>query len=192
MSAAAPPIALLDACVLAPLILRESLLAAAREGLFRPRWSDRIEAEWRRAAAKEARGAPAALIDGDIALARAAHPDALVAGWEAHEGPLALPDWEDRHVLAAAIAAGAALLVTDNLRDFPKRTLAAHGMRPVGGDAYLTELLADAPEAMGRALARIEAMAPPEARAQGLAKLLKRGRLPRFAKAAARAGFASL
>lgn len=192
MSDAAPPpapaAALLDACVLAPLLLREALFAVAREGLIAPRWSDRIEEEWRRAAAKEARGLSEAMIEGDLALARAAFPGALVEGWEAHEGPLSLPDWEDRHVLAAAIAAGASLLVTDNLRDFPRRVLAEHRIRPVGGDALLAELAANSPQAMARALQRLRAAAPPEALADGLPMLLKRGRLPRLAKAAARAG----
>lgn len=185
-AASAPPVALLDACVLAPLIMREVLFAAAAEGLFRPRWSSRIEEEWRRAAGKEARGLSEAEISGDVALARARFPEALVEGWEDLEGPLSLPDWEDRHVLAAAIKAGASLLVTDNLRDFPRRALAEHGLRPIGADAYLTELAGGEPERMRNALDALRAAAPPQALEAGLPALLKRGRLPRLGKSAAR------
>lgn len=184
----APEIALLDACVLAPLIEREVLFAAAAEGLFRPRWSSRIEQEWRSAASREARGLDEAQISGDIALARLRFPDALTEGWEALEGPLSLPDWHDRHVLAAAIAARAQVLVTDNLRDFPRRALAEHRVRPVAADAYLAEFSAASPERMTAALAAVKSAAPPDAMADGLAALLKRGRLPRLAKAAARSG----
>lgn len=183
------PVALLDACVLAPLIEREALFAAAAEGLLRPRWSDRIEQEWRGASAREARGLSQAEIDGDLAVARSRFPDALVEGWEALEGPLSLPDWRDRHVLAAAIAAKATLLVTDNLRDFPRRALAGYGIEPIAGDALLASLMAREPERMAAALSALRAAAPPHALAEGLPALLKRGRLPRLAKAAARAGF---
>lgn len=181
---ATPPIALLDACVLAPLIMREVLFAAAAEGLFQPRWSARIEEEWAGAAAKEARGLTEAEIKGDLALARARFPDALVQGWEHLEGPLSLPDWQDRHVLAAAIKAEATVLVTDNLRDFPRRTLAGHAIRPIGADAFLVDLSNEHPQRMTAALERLRAAAPPDALASGLPALLKRGRLPRLGKAA--------
>lgn len=176
----------MDACVLAPLVLRETLFAAARQGLLQPRWSSRIEEEWRRAAGRESRGLSEAEIAGDLALARAAFPNALAQGWEALEGPLHLPDWEDRHVLAAAIAAQAEVLVTDNLRDFPRRRLAEHGVRPIGGDAFLCELAEAEPEKMAAALAALAAAAPPQALENGLPALLKRARLPRLAKRVAR------
>ncbi|MEM9725945.1 MAG: PIN domain-containing protein [Pseudomonadota bacterium] len=183
---AAPLLAVLDACVLVPLIVREVLFAAAAQGLFAPRWTTRIEEEWRGAALKEARGLPLEAIEGDLAVARLRFPDALVQGWEAHEGPLSLPDWNDRHVLAAAIAAGAAVLVTDNLRDFPRKRLAPHGVRAVGSDAFLIELSQTNGPALGRALAEIMAQAPSHAQTGGAPALLKRARLPRLAKAASR------
>lgn len=181
------PAAVLDACVLAPLVMREALFAFARAGLFAPRWSARIEEEWARAALKESRGLPEALVKGDITLANAAFPDARVLDYEAIEAGLALPDWNDRHVLAAAIAAPAPLIVTDNVRDFPKRALAEHGVERIAADPFLADC-ASAPSAR-QALEALAAAAPPEAMRAGLPALLKRGRMPRFAKAAARAGF---
>lgn len=174
--------ALLDACVLAPLIRREMLLAAARVGLFAPLWSARIEEEWARAAQKEARGLPEALARGDIACANAAFPSARVVGWEPREAALLLPDIHDRHVLAAAIEGGARLIVTENIRDFPKRALAKHGLTREPVEPFLLGLAEGAPDRFWRAVeAALEASPTPRAE---WAELLKRGRLPRLAKAA--------
>lgn len=180
-------IVLLDACVLVPLGLREMLLQAARQSLIAPRWSARIEAEWRAACLRRPDAPPAAVVDGDIALANAAFPQARVSGWEALEGPLSLPDWNDRHVLAAAIAAGAQTIVTDNSRDFPRRALAAHGLERETGDGLLWRLAGAQPEAMAAASAAYAAAAglPDEPAAR--AAHFKRIRLPRFAKALRRA-----
>ena len=44
--------------------------------------------------------------------------DAIVTGFEELIPSLVLPDADDRHVLAAAIRAGAQVIVTYNLKDF--------------------------------------------------------------------------
>ena len=54
-------------------------------------------------------------------------PDCLVSGYEGIEATLALPDPDDRHVLAAAIKCGAGTIVTYNLKDFPDHLLAPLG-----------------------------------------------------------------
>lgn len=180
---AVAPVALLDANVLVPTVLRLVLFEVAVAGVFAPRWTDRIEGEWRAAALKGPDAPPAALVDGEIALARARFPQARVTGWEAAEGPLSLPDWNDRHVLAGAIAAGATLLVTNNLRDFPRRALAAHGVTPEAPDPLLWRWCGEHPAEMAAAMTAFSAQLPPELTAEPLPKLLKRARLPRFAKA---------
>lgn len=177
------PVVLLDACVLAPPTLREVLLRAAGLGLFQPRWSDRIEAEWLSTSRKRASDLPDALHEGEIALARAKFPDALVTDWEKHEGPLSLPDWNDRHVLAAAIAAEADTLLTDNLRDFPKRVLAGHGITREAADPFLWRLTGEAPDQIAivaREFSELSGVALSDTPAH-----FKRARLPRFAKAVA-------
>lgn len=182
------PIVLIDACVLVPIATREIVLRLAREGAYRPRWSRRIEDEWRATARRRA-GADAvsaAAVDGEIALARATFPDAIVEGWEDLAETLSLPDWDDRHVLAAAIVAKAQILLTDNLRDFPRRRLSAHALTPESADAFLWRHVGEASEVVAAALAGYASALPPELKAAGLPAHFKRARLPRFAKAIAR------
>lgn len=176
-----PPRVVLDACVLVPMGTREILFQIARRGGFHPLWSARIEGEWRATAIKL--GAPgAAVVDGEIALARAAFPAARVEGWQAIEPTLSLPDWEDRHVLAAAIAGDAAMIVTDNLRDFPPRRLAVYGIARESADAFLWRLAGAAPDAVAAALESYRASAPADLISGGLRAHFKKLRLPRFAK----------
>ena len=104
---------LLDACVLYPTVLREILIGVAREGLYRPLWSARILEEWARAAARLG-PADEAIARGEVAALRAAFPQAEVAAQPGLEGRLHLPDPNDIHVLAAAIAAHADAIVTFN------------------------------------------------------------------------------
>ena len=54
--------------------------------------------------------------------------DCLVVGYEKLVPSLRLPDPNDRHVLAAAIAGSCDVIVTQNLRDFPKSCLAPYGI----------------------------------------------------------------
>jgi hypothetical protein len=52
-----------------------------------------------------------------------------------------LPDEDDRHVLAAAIAAEATVLCTSNVRDFPEAITSIFGIRVLTPDALLCSLL---------------------------------------------------
>ena len=119
----------LDACVLFPTVMREMLLGAAAAGGFAPVWSARILEEWARATRRLPEGAEA-VARAEIALLRAAWPEAEVAVDADLVERLSLPDPDDRHVLAAAIAGGAEVLLTLNRADFPTRTLARHGIAP--------------------------------------------------------------
>lgn len=67
--------------------------------------------------------------------------DCLVTGYDHLIDSLELPDPNDRHVLAAAIQAGASIIVTSNLKDFPRSELARHGIRPLHPDELLLSLL---------------------------------------------------
>ena len=59
--------------------------------------------------------------------------EALIAG-------LALPDGDDRHVLAAAIRCNANVIVTFNERDFPQEALAPYGIEVQHPDLFIDNL----------------------------------------------------
>lgn len=56
-----------------------------------------------------------------------------------------LPDPDDNHVLAAAVAGEASLIITYNLTDFPPARLQSHGVSVRHPDDFVCELLASHP-----------------------------------------------
>lgn len=130
---------LIDACVLFPSVLREILLGAAQKNLFTPLWSARILEEWRRAAQRLSPEA-GAVAATEILLLKARWPEAEVEAPQELQAQLFLPDLNDIHVLAAAIHGGADELLTANLRDFPTRVLAKHGIIRRDPDGMLLEM----------------------------------------------------
>jgi hypothetical protein len=63
--------------------------------------------------------------------------DALVTGYQDLIESLSLPDPDDRHVLAAAIRAGASAIVTYNLRDFPAAELDKYNIEAIHPDDFI-------------------------------------------------------
>jgi hypothetical protein len=63
--------------------------------------------------------------------------DCLVTGYESLIEAVTLPDPDDRHVLAAAIRAGADLILTFNLKDFPEEALRPYGIESQHPDDFL-------------------------------------------------------
>ena len=173
----------LDACVLYPTVMREVLLGAARAGLFSPLWSARILEEWRRAALKLG-PLGAAQAEGEIALVRAAFPQAEVPPAPGIEARLWLPDPSDIHVLASAIAGSADGIVTLNAADFPGAALAEEGLDRIDPAALMLGFLGRAPdavrgvtEAVRREAERLSGEAWP------IRKLMKKAKMPRLGKA---------
>ena len=68
-------------------------------------------------------------------------PDCLVTNYEALGPNLELPDPDDRHVLAAAIRAGAQSIITSNLKDFPREQLARYGVEAVHPDDFILSMI---------------------------------------------------
>lgn len=174
---------LIDACVLYPTVMREMVLGAARAGCFEPLWSARILEEWARAAVKIGPTGEAQA-RGEIALIKAAWPGAEVPAAPGIEQRLYLPDENDLHVLAAAIAGNAEILMTLNAKDFPRGTLAEEGVARVDPDSYLHGIWLARPEVMEATakavLAQAQALSGQNWDMRGL---LKKARLPRLAKA---------
>jgi hypothetical protein len=176
---------LLDACVMYPTVLREILLGVAKLGAYSPVWSERIVEEWARAARKIGpMGEPQAR--GEIALLRANWPDAWVSPRAGDEARLWLPDPNDIHVLAAAIASSADAIVTFNAKDFPRSTLSEEGVKRLSPDELLMEAWMAEPEGVAQAVGKVHAQACEMAGEDlALRALLKRARVPRLGKALA-------
>jgi predicted nucleic acid-binding protein len=138
--------ALLDTCVLVPSRARDVLLEVASTGVYRPLWSSEILTELDRTLRVLLTKRGVSPDESDAYLGRllrqmkATFPDALVRGWEPLVEATQLPDSNDRHVVAAALAGRADVIVTDNLADFPPASLAAPLTRQSLDDFLLDSL----------------------------------------------------
>lgn len=156
-------------------------LAAA--GVMQPCWSERILEEWARAAARNLGLEGELIARGEVALLRATHPRAMIAPDPALEAQLYLPDPADIHVLATAISGGADAILTFNLRDFPRREMAAHDLQAIDPDPYLCDIWANDPDLVAEVCAGVLArMNDLRAERSDLRTMLKRARLPKLAK----------
>lgn len=173
--------AVLDANVLYPTILREILTDPGVAALYQPLWSPRILAEWRHAAARLGPDQEA-VAGAEIALLTLRFPDAAMPDDGTRAIDLPLPDPNDRHVVEAALAAGASLIVTANLRDFPQRLMQPLGLRAIHPDAFLLDLHAQSPAPVAAAIRAARDKAEAMGGAMSVAQMLRRIRLPRLAK----------
>ncbi len=143
----APPVVLYDANLLYPFHLRNLLVQLGVNRLVAPRWTDAIHDEWIGTLVAAGRASRARL-ERTRDIMKRILPEADVRGYEHRVSALVLPDDHDRHVLAAALEAGARTILTFNTKDFPADTLAPFGMVARDPDAFLCELDAKDPEAM--------------------------------------------
>jgi predicted nucleic acid-binding protein len=111
-----PSIVVLDANVLFPFTLRDTLLRAAAAGFYQVRWSSQILDEMTRNLV--AKGTmPEASARRLRAVMEREFPEGEVKGYE-HLIAAMENDEKDRHVAAAAVKAGAQVISTSNLKDF--------------------------------------------------------------------------
>lgn len=130
-----------DACVLYPAPLRDLLMHLALSGLFRARWTNQIHDEWTRNVLANRPDLKPAQLERTRSLMNSAIPECLVTGYEPLIETLALPDPDDRHVLAAALRSSASVIVTYNLGDFSATVLSPLGVESLHPDAFFTRLL---------------------------------------------------
>ncbi|KQO53604.1 MULTISPECIES: PIN domain-containing protein [unclassified Methylobacterium] len=152
--------ALVDACTLAGALKRNLILSLAEAEFFRLRWSEPIMDETERAIAEilGRRG-----IEGADSAARRARAAMERAFEEANVGDFrpflpacdGLPDPNDAHVLAAALATRADVIVTDNLKDFPADILEPLGLDARSSDEFIADAITLNP---GKAVAAIQKM----------------------------------
>jgi predicted nucleic acid-binding protein len=130
--------AILDACVLFPAPIADASMSLHAAGLFAAQWSGRIDEEWIRGVLRARPELDGKLQRRRDAMRRAV-PDREVPplAYEPLTAGLGLPDKDDVHVLAAAIAGHADCIVTLNLKDFPADLLGKHGLEAIHPDDFL-------------------------------------------------------
>lgn len=106
----------LDANVLYPFTLRDTLLRVAAKGYYQLRWSEQILEETHRNLVEKA-GISEEQSQNLRNAMTTAFPDAMVTDFESLIESMP-NDEKDRHVAAAAVKANAQIIVTSNLRDF--------------------------------------------------------------------------
>ncbi|SHL68153.1 PIN domain-containing protein [Roseovarius litoreus] len=175
----------LDTCVIYPTVMRQMLLGVAARGVYTPLWSGRIVGEWLRAAEKlGVQGAEQAR--AEAAMLAASWPEAEVSYPMSLEARLWLPDAADIHVLAAAVAGSADVIVTLNVKDFPRNVLADEGISRADPDSFLHGIWQAQPDLVQAVADEVLAEANRlSGRTWEMRALLKKARLPRLAKAVA-------
>ena len=152
--------ALIDACTLVDTLKRNLLLTLAEAGFFRLRWSgpilDETEAAIDGILRKKGRTDAADRAKRARASMEAAFEDAMVTDFDIFLPAAAgLPDPDDAHVVAAAIKTQAAMIVTENLKDFPAAILVTLDMEAKSADEFIANTIA---LDEGRAVAAIRRM----------------------------------
>ncbi len=144
-----PPrfVVVLDANVLFPLTLRDTMLRAASEEFFQLKWSREILDEMERNLISTGTMLPEKAMRLRSTMERF-FPEALVADYE-HLIPAMQNDAKDRHVAAAAVKAGAQVIVTENLKDF---ALLPEGLEAQSPDEFLCNLYDLSPDQFVRML----------------------------------------
>ncbi len=137
---------ILDACVLIPASLRDTLLRAAERGMYRLHWSDQILAEVKRNLVKREM---TSFLEAQELIDEMSEffAEAFVRGFETLI-PCMTNDEKDRHVLAAAVMSRSQVIVTSNIKDFPSTALAPFGVEAQTPDEFLTHLFDLSPNYM--------------------------------------------
>ncbi len=129
----------LDTNIIYPIEIRDLLFWFAFFELFTPKWSSHIFDEWEKV--MKGKGVDQEEIKKRTNRANLAFPDALVTNYEPLIETLELPDAKDRHVMAAAIKTNANVIVTNNLKDFPKEYLSRFGLSAKSADDFITDII---------------------------------------------------
>ena len=181
------PVVFCDANVLYGSLLRDLLMWLGVRRNLRLRWTVQVQEEWtRNLLAHRPDLLPEQLVRTCEQMNRAI-PDALVpAGRE--EESYDLPDPADRHVLAAALACEAEVLLTFNIRDFPASAVPAE-LKVAHPDLYLTAYFQTHPQAVTAALRSLRAnLKRPPLSVTEVVEALKKAGLPQLAGALQQAG----
>ena len=167
--------AVLDTNVVYPVIIRDILFWFAYYDLYTPKWSDHIFDEWKKV--MKEKGVSEEEANKRMEKANMAFPDALVQNYKGLIDKLEMNDEDDRHVLAAAIVGRCDVIVTQNLKDFPRSILDQYGIVAEHPDEFLTNHLHLAPGLFCSAVRKVRARLkkPPYNAEEYLAILTQQG-----------------
>lgn len=146
------PRAVLDANVVVPAPLRDTLFRAAHQGLYDVRLSADILEEMRRTLVGK-QFASAALAQRLVTTIHGSFPRSIVTGYDQLVDQMP-NDVGDRHVLAAAVHCNADAIVTMNLRHFSEQLVRPLNVEIVSPDIFLLRLFEDHERLMIEILSR--------------------------------------
>jgi predicted nucleic acid-binding protein len=134
-------VAILDACVLFPLPLRDTLLRIAEKELYRLSFSQEILDETTKNLIDKNRMSEKKAIRYQEFMKRY-FPESIIEDYESLI-PLMTNDPKDRHVLAAAVKAKVDVIVTFNLQDFSAESLHPFDIKAQNPDEFLLDLFSN-------------------------------------------------
>lgn len=131
--------ALLDACVLYPVTIANLLMELAWRGVYAAKWTQEIDTEWIKSLKKDRPDLSDEKIKHRLNNMHKAIPDWEIPSTKYRKiiSALVLPDPDDRHVLAAAIAGHADCIVTTNIKDFPVHRTEEYGIEILHPDDFI-------------------------------------------------------
>ena len=174
---------LIDTCVLFPTVMRTILLEAVKSKHDNAFWSEKILNEWS-SSAKKIGELGQLQADAEISILRANWPNSIIGFSFELEESLYLPDLNDRHVLAAAIAGKCDAIITLNKKDFPRQILNRYGLIRLDPDYVILEYLEDDAPLIIKLAEGLLSEANRKFNGQWtIRQLFKEARLPRTAKA---------
>ncbi len=172
-----------DTSVLFPFSVMDLLLALSENAVHQVLWTEHLLEEWERVIVREHQRTPETAASV-VAAIRESFADCEIerASYEHLIDEMPGNDPDDRPHMAAAVAAGVDVLVTNNLVDFPAEALAEHGIRVVDPNTYLCELLGDETDELVAAFLRLasEKTRPPRT-PEDLLQALRRAGVGTFA-----------
>lgn len=145
---------LLDTATLLPPLLRDFILTCAEADFYKAYWSDDILIELKRHLIADLKASERGA-DGLIAQMKnaKAFENSLIPRSDYIQLIANMTnDPKDYHVLAAAVAVGAELIVTPNIKDFPKQALEPYGIAVFTPDEFLLELFDRDPGKINRVI----------------------------------------
>jgi hypothetical protein len=134
-------VALLDANILYPAPIRDYMLRLAGLNLFKPKWTNEIQEEWIRSLLRNRPDLNRLSLELTRDAMNSAFPDATIEDYEELITSISLPDLKDRHILASAIKGNVDVLVTFNLKDFPRDYLKKYGLAVQHPDEFVSGLI---------------------------------------------------